>query len=104
MVGTLDQTSAQHQLVQGETRELTKFTEGLFCVVARLVDRLRCPLWAKSGHSAIHSITSSAATNKLGGMVNPSVLAVFKLITNSNLADWTTGRSPAFSPLRMRPA
>lgn len=33
----------------------------------------------------LYSITSSARTRNAGGMVMPSVLAVFKLIRNSNL-------------------
>jgi hypothetical protein len=36
-------------------------------------------------HSApVHSITSSAATRRVWGMVMPSTLAVLRLITNSN--------------------
>jgi hypothetical protein len=31
-------------------------------------------------------------------------LAVLRLITNSNFVGCTTGRSPAFSPFKMRPA
>jgi hypothetical protein len=50
-----------------------------------------------------HSITSSARTSKFVGMVRPSALAVLRLMTNSNLVGWITGRSPGFSPLRMRP-
>jgi hypothetical protein len=34
----------------------------------------------------------------------PSALAALRLITNSNLVDWTIGRSAGFAPLRMRPA
>ena len=36
------------------------------------------------------------------GISRPSGLAVFMLITNSYLVDASTGRSPGFSPLRMR--
>src|SRR5262249_38685544 len=53
--------------------------------------------------AAVHSITSSAMASTPGGTVRPSVLAVFKLITNSNLVGWTTGKSAGFSPLRIRP-
>src|SRR5207302_10880132 len=46
------------------------------------------------GHSAIsYSITLSAIASSVGGIVRPSVLAVFRLITSSNLVAWTTGRS-----------
>ena len=31
----------------------------------------------------------------------PSALAVLRLMTNSNLVDCTTGKSPGFSPLRI---
>jgi len=51
---------------------------------------------------AFHSITSSASASIVGGTVSPSALAVFRLITNSNLTGCCTGKSPGFSPLRMR--
>ena len=51
-----------------------------------------------------YSITSSARASNEGGTFRPSALAVTRLITNSNLFICTTGRSPGFSPLRMRPA
>ena len=53
--------------------------------------------------AAVHSITSSAMASSLSGIWRPSVLAVLRLITNSNLADCTTGRLAGFSPLRIRP-
>ena len=63
-----------------------------------------CPLCANSGHSAIHSITSSALVSSAGGMGRPSDFAVLRLKTSSNLVGCTTGRFAGFSPLRMRPA
>jgi hypothetical protein len=51
----------------------------------------------------LHSITSSARMSSIVGISRPSVLAVRKLITRSNLVGCTTGNSPAFSPCRMRP-
>jgi hypothetical protein len=51
-----------------------------------------------------YSITSSAATSSLSGTVRPSILAVWALMTSSNLLDCTTGRSAGLAPLRMRPA
>ena len=51
----------------------------------------------------LHSITSSAMASSEGGIVRPSVRAVWALMTSSNLVDCTTGRSAGFSPLRMRP-
>src|SRR5262249_15392623 len=50
-----------------------------------------------------HSITSVASNCIELGTSMPSVLAVLKLITNSNLVDLCTGRSAGFSPLRIRP-
>src|SRR5262249_30937025 len=52
----------------------------------------------------LHSITSSAMASTPGGIIRPSSLAVFRLITSSNFVGSITGRSPGFSPLRMRPA
>src|SRR3977135_719899 len=43
-----------------------------------------------------HSITSSAIARTHGGIVRPSVLAVWRLITNSNLVGACTGRSAGF--------
>src|SRR5262249_34846024 len=51
-----------------------------------------------------HSITSSAIASSEGGTARPSIRAVWRLITSSNLDDCTTGRSTGFVPLRMRPA
>src|SRR5262249_1463228 len=49
-----------------------------------------------------HSITSSARASSVGGISRPSILAVFRLMTSSYLVGACTGRSAAFSPLRMR--
>src|SRR5262249_7975265 len=49
-----------------------------------------------------HSITSSARPSSIGGTVRPIVLAVFRLITSSNLVGCWTGRSAGFSPMNMR--
>jgi hypothetical protein len=43
-------------------------------------------------------MTSSAMASSPGGISMPSALAVFRLITSSNLVGCVTGRSPAFSP------
>jgi hypothetical protein len=51
-----------------------------------------------------HSMTSSARASNDGGTVMPSAFAVFRLITSSYLVGTCTGRSPGFSPLRMRSA
>ena len=51
----------------------------------------------------IYSITSSASTSKLCGIVRPSALAVLRLMTNSNLVGCMTGRSAGLMPLRTFP-
>ena len=50
----------------------------------------------------LHSITSSAIASSVFGTVRPSVLAVLRLITSSNLVGWVTGKSDGLVPLRMR--
>src|SRR5260221_14668733 len=49
-----------------------------------------------------HSITSSARASSVCGTVMLSALAVLRLITILNSVGACTGRSPGFSPLRMR--
>jgi len=49
-----------------------------------------------------YSITSSARASSDGGTVRPSALAVVRLIAVTYLVGACTGRSAAFSPLRMR--
>src|SRR5262249_29442861 len=50
----------------------------------------------------VHSITSSARSRIDCGTVRPSALAVLRFTTISNLVGNCTGRSPGFSPCRMR--
>jgi hypothetical protein len=45
-----------------------------------------------------HRITLSALAKRFGGIVNPICLAVFRLITISNLAGNSVGRSAGFAP------
>src|SRR5215475_8337089 len=49
-----------------------------------------------------HSITSSARASSVAGTSRPSARAVLRLITSSYLVGACTGKSPGFSPLRMR--
>ena len=49
-----------------------------------------------------HSITSSAVASSDAGTVSPSVLAVWRLMTNSNFTVCWTGKAAGFSPLRIR--
>ena len=48
-----------------------------------------------------YSITSSARASSVGGTSRPSALAVFRLITNSNLVGCSTGMSAGFAPRRI---
>src|SRR5262249_52815029 len=50
-----------------------------------------------------HSITSSARARKDSGIVRPIAFAALTFTTSSNLVAWSTGRSAAEAPLRMRP-
>jgi len=52
----------------------------------------------------LHSITSSAATCSVSGTFRPSVFAVLRLMTSSNLVGCRTGNSAGLSPLRIAPA
>ena len=52
----------------------------------------------------LHSITSSARASSEGGTVRPSVLAVWMLMTSSNLLDCTTGRSAGLGALEDAPS
>src|SRR5262249_21965670 len=54
--------------------------------------------------AALHSITSSARCWRIQGTSRPSVLAVLRLITSSNLTGAWTGSSLGCAPLRMRSA
>src|SRR5262249_48988234 len=53
--------------------------------------------------AAFHSITSSARASSVGGISIPNMRAVCTLMTSSNLADCSTGKSAGLAPLRMRP-
>src|SRR5258708_28269745 len=59
------------------------------------------PKSATFGSAELYSITSSARTSSVGGTVRPSALAVFMLITSSNLVGCSTGRSAGLVPLRL---
>src|SRR5262249_56410306 len=51
-----------------------------------------------------HSMTSSARASSVGGTSRPSIIAVAKLMTSSNLLACMIGKSAGFAPLSMRPA
>src|SRR5499427_4889647 len=49
-----------------------------------------------------YSITSSASAITVGGTVRPSVVAVLRLMANSNLAGACAGSSAGLAPFKMR--
>ena len=51
-----------------------------------------------------HSMTSSARSSTVCGIVSPSAFAVSRLMTSSKRVDWMTGESAGAAPCRMRPA
>ena len=63
------------------------------------------PLWAISGlttaENGDYSTTSSARVSSEVEMTMPSVFAVLRLMTSSNLVGCCTGRSEGLAPLRM---
>src|SRR5256885_1005526 len=64
----------------------------------------RCPAEQRDERAAAtHSITSSARASSVGGTSRPSALAVCRLMTNSNLVDYSTGKSVGLTPLRIWP-
>jgi hypothetical protein len=48
-----------------------------------------------------HSITSSAVERSLSGTLRPRVLAVLRLITNSNFVGCSTGNSAGLAPWKI---
>ena len=49
-----------------------------------------------------HSITSSARARRVGGIVTPRALAVFRLTTNSNVVGCSIGKSAGLAPRATR--
>src|SRR5215471_6716475 len=75
------------------------------------MSRISCTLLPASSAATVvipvtaarpHSITSSARASSVGGTSRPRARAVLRLITSSYLVGACTGKSPGFSPLRMR--
>src|SRR5262244_4152476 len=50
---------------------------------------------------ATYWMISSTRANNDGGIVNPSALAVLRLMTSSNVVGCSTGRSPGLAPLKI---
>src|SRR5262249_26859264 len=64
--------------------------------------RRRGRLWAPLVAARYCQIISSARASSIGGTVSPSALAVFRLITISNLVGACRGRSPGLVPFKIR--
>src|SRR5262245_30291812 len=67
--------------------------------------REACLPWFENPQKASprHSISLSARDRNDGGIVRLSALAVFRLMTRSNLVGCSTGMSTGFLPLRIMP-
>src|SRR2546428_9829641 len=59
--------------------------------------RTSAPAWM----STRYSMTWSARSNRVCGIVRPSALAALRLMTSSNFVGCSTGRSPGLAPLRI---
>src|SRR5262249_39327271 len=93
----------------GSTALSTRLLQHNPPIATDLVRRGIPPLCARSGceqwrQDSPYSITSSARASSVAGTSSASALAVLRLITSSNFVGSRIGRSPGFSPLRMRPA
>jgi hypothetical protein len=56
---------------------------------------------ASASNGRLHSITSSARARSVGGTARPRALAVFRLMTNSNLVGSWIGSSPGLAPFKI---
>src|SRR6516164_7565031 len=72
-------------------RRLRSHGEWPCCYAAEHRDKLAPP----------HSITSSASCWSCAGTLRPKALAVFRLMTSSNLVGCWTGNSAGWAPLRI---
>jgi hypothetical protein len=100
------QTGLSFRTIPGHAHEHTE-TPHPAALLRTRHDRQRCCRAAEQREdfaSLHHSITSSARASTVGGTSNPSIIAVAKLMTSSNLLACTTGKSADLAPLRMRPA
>ena len=68
-------------------------------IQARQTSEATCQLWPEADFAS-YSMISSARERSEGGTVRPSALAVLRLITNSNLVAFCTGRSAGFFALK----
>src|SRR5216683_2414874 len=64
-----------------------------------VANKLPAGAWAAIGHPEPHSITSLARPSNVSGTVNPSALAVLRLMTSSTFTACWTGRSAGLAPL-----
>jgi hypothetical protein len=86
--------------------------EQMLSALARKADIASLPRYVRSvpigdimhrSKDGRYSITSSARASSVGGISRPSVFAVLRLMTSSNLVGCITGKSAGLSPLRILP-
>ena len=61
-----------------------------------------CPQEPAAWVEHVYSITWSARSSNVCGIVSPSAFAVLRLISSSNFVGCSIGRSPGLAPLRIR--
>src|SRR5262249_14830605 len=96
------QTAMSFRIICSEWREHADAAHPLALLRARRERPRRRAAEKRDEPAAYHSITSSARASSDGGTSRPRALAVLRLIASSNLVGACTGRSAAFSPLRIR--
>ena len=88
--------------VQGHSRNLHAQATSAFLQEPTLVAAQYLSLRANQRDlGAAYSITSSVTASILSGTRNPSVLAVLRLMTRSNLVGCSIGKSPGLAPFRI---
>src|SRR5262245_48098038 len=99
LVTSLGNTSLERRIPTGASRQHGNNRKGLLRIRRERPSRRaaeQCDELAPS-----HSITSSARSRIDVGNSTPSALAVLRLMTSSNFVACSTGKSPAFAPLRI---
>jgi len=81
-------------LASKRNRDVADFAASALTVAPVTITALGGPL----ARLVRHSMTSSAMASTPGGIVRPSVFAVLRLITNSNLVGCSTGKSAGLVP------
>lgn len=72
-----------------------------YCHCRELVGAFRRIRVANHSEGGCYSMTSSASSRSVCGIVSPSAFAVLRLTTSSNVVGCSTGRSAGLAPLRI---